>query len=373
MSRLEYLLAGALLRLFGRLFSLLPIAADRVVLASPRSDRLEGNLRYIHEAIRARYPERRQVVLLEPYGYSLAAKAAYLARVVRGMYHLCTAGLFIIDNAYLPVHVRPHRRGTTVVQVWHAVSAVKRFGLDSATPPPGPEGTFLHRYYDSVVASAEAVRSPYAAALRTPRDRVLALGTPRTDLFFDPAAMEAARRRVLAAYPALAGRRVVVYAPTFRGRGRTRRLAAGLDARRLRAALPPQYALVLKQHPTVDGRGIATDGYDAVVDPRAELNELLCLTDVLVTDYSAAVFEYALLRRPLVLLVPDLADYERDPGMYVDYGAEMIGTQVVDTDGVAAAILSGGFDPSGYDAFIERHAGACDGGATERFVRTFLG
>jgi CDP-ribitol ribitolphosphotransferase len=373
MSSLEYLLAAGLLRLVGLVCSLLPIDPERVVLASPRSPRLEGNLRHLHEAIRARHPDLRQVVLVEPYGYSLRSKLAYLLRVVRGMVQLCRARLFIVDNAYLPVHVRPHRKGTTVVQVWHAVSAVKRFGLDTTTPLREPERTFLHRYYDYVVVSSEGVRAAYANALRTPRERVLALGTPRTDLFFDPAAMEAARQRVLREQPALQGRRVVVYAPTFRGRGRTKRPAPGLDAVRLRAALPPEYALVLKMHPNVESEGLSTAGYDVVIDRAAELNELLCLTDVLVTDYSAAIFEYALLRRPLVLLLPDLGDYERDPGMLVDYRDEMIGTQVRDTDGVAAAILTGGFDLSGYDAFIERHAGACDGAASERFVQTFIG
>jgi CDP-ribitol ribitolphosphotransferase len=373
MSRFEYLLVAALLRLVGALASLLPIAQDRVVLASPRSDHLEGNLRYVHDAIRARHPEQRIVVLLEPYGYGLPAKLGYLLRVLRGMVYLRTSRLFVVDNAYLPVHVAPHRSDTTVVQVWHAVSAVKRFGAHTASPPAEPERTFLHRYYDAVVVSSEDVRTPYAAALRTERHRVLALGTPRTDLFFDPPAMDAARDRVLDAYPVLAGRRVVVYAPTFRGRGRGRRPGPPLDAPRLRAALPPEYAIVLKMHPHVDSSGVATHGYDVVVDPRAELNDLLCLTDVLVTDYSAAVFEYALLQRPLVLLVPDLADYQQDPGMYVDYETEMVGTRVTDTDGVAAAILGGRFDLSGYDAFIERHAGACDGRASERFVKTFLG
>jgi hypothetical protein len=49
----------------------------------------------------------------------------------------------------------------------------------------------------------------------------------------------------------------------------------------------------------------------------------------------------------------------------------MIGTQVVDTDAAAAAILEGRFDLSGYDTFIERHLGACDGHASKRFVDWF--
>ena len=58
------------------------------------------------------------------------------------------------------------------------------------------------------------------------------------------------------------------------------------------------------------------------------MNDWLALADVLVTDYSSSIFEWALLRRPLVLLVDDLEAYERDPGLYLDYRTDMIGTQV---------------------------------------------
>lgn len=373
MSQLEYLLASAFLRLFGLLFSVFPIATDRIVLATARTSRLEGNLAYLYRILRARYPTLDYVLLLEPYSYGLAGKIGYFLRVARAVYYLRTARLFIVDNAYLPVHVTPHRPDTTVVQVWHAVGALKRFGIDTAVQPAEPERTFLHRYYDHVVVSSEAVRGPCSRALRTPVERVLALGTPRTDFFFDEATMTVARERTLRAYPALAGRRVVLYAPTFRGRGRAKRGAGSLDATRLRAALPSEYVLVLKTHPNLDPAATVTAGFDVVVDPASEVNDLFVLTDVLVTDYSSSIFEYALLRRPLVLLVGDLAEYERDPGLYLDYRAEMIGTQVADTDGVAEAILGGRFDLSGYDAFIARYLGACDGHASERFVEWFLG
>jgi CDP-glycerol glycerophosphotransferase (TagB/SpsB family) len=190
---------------------------------------------------------------------------------------------------------------------------------------------------------------------------------------FDEGALADARDRVLAAYPPLVGRRVVLYAPTFRGRGPDKRPAEGLDPGLLRRLLPAHYALVLKSHPNLDPALVATSAYDAVIDPAAEIDEVFAATDVFVTDYSSSVFEWAVLRRPLVLLVPDLAEYERDPGLYLDYRTEMIGTQVVDTNGVAAAILADDFDLSGYEAFIERHLGPAHGRASERFVERFLG
>ncbi len=373
MGRLEYLLSSAVLRVVGAAFGLLPLRRDRIVLATARVPILEGNLAHIYAAIRARYPDRRVVLLLEPYSYGFAGKVRYLVRLIRGMYHLRTAGLFVVDNAYLPVHVAPHRPGTTVVQVWHAVAALKRFGLDATTPPGDPERRFLHRHYDYVVCTAERSRQPWAAAFGTPIARVLPLGTPRTDFFADAAAIATARNHVLARHPEFRDRRVVLYAPTFRGRGADKTAAAGLDGRTLRAALPADHLLVLKTHPNLDPSATDTAGFDVVIDPTTEINDLLTATDVLVTDYSSSIFEWAILRRPLVLLVPDLEAYEADPGLYVDYRAEMIGTQVADTAGVAEAVRTATVDDAAWDAFIERHLGGDVGHASERFVERFLG
>ena len=277
------------------------------------------------------------------------------------MYLLQTSRLVVVDNAYLPVHVAPHRPATQVVQVWHAEGALKRFGMDAAHPPAEPERTFLHRRYDWVVTSGDASREAWSRAFRTPLERVVALGSPRTDLFFDAGAMAAARDRIVAEYPALHGRRVILFAPTFRGRGRAKRPGTAVDVRRLRSALP------------ADGRPRSEDasepgqeprryrGFDVVIDHRVDLNELLTATDVLITDYSSSIFDVALLRRRLILLVADLAEYERDPGLYLDYRTEMIGTQVVDTDGIIETILGDRFDLAPYEAFVQRHLGASDG------------
>ena len=157
--------------------------------------------------------------------------------------------------------------------------------------------------------------------------------------------MAAARARVLAAHPALAGRRVVLYAPTFRGRGRDRTGALGLDGERLRALLPADATSSCSRRTRTSTRPSSRPpGSTSSARPDEDLNDWLAAADVLVTDYSSSIFEWALLRRPLVLLVDDLEAYERDPGLYLDYRTEMIGTQVRDTDGAAAAILGGSVD-----------------------------
>lgn len=368
----EYRLASALLRLLCVAFDLLPIRRSRIVLATARVAHLEGNLAAIHAEITTRFPGRDVALILEPYSYGLIGKLRYLVRLVRGTYLVRTSGLVVLDNAYLPVHVAPHRAGTTVVQVWHAVAALKRFGLDSLTPLADPERRFLHRYYDYVVCTAERSRLPWSAALGVAPERVLPLGTPRTDALADVAGLARTRAEVLGRHQELRGRRVVLYAPTFRGRGAAKFAAGDLDGEGLRAALPDDHILVLKTHPNLDPAATATAGFDLVIDPATELNDLLTATDVLVTDYSSSIFEWATLRRPLVLLVPDLATYEADPGLYLDYRTEMIGEQVTDTVGVARAVRSATVDDAAWDAFIERHLGQDVGGASRRFVDRFV-
>ena len=344
-----------------------------MVLATARTPVLEGNLLHLDEAIRRLRPDLRVTLLLEPYSYGLLGKLAYLGRLVRGMVLLQTSRWFIVDNAYLPIHVLAHRPGTTVIQVWHAVGALKRFGWDARRPLAEPERRFLHRHYDWVVCSAEASREPYAAAFRIPADRVLPLGAPRIDGLVDRVRLAAVRDHMLAAFPVMRDRRVVVYAPTFRGRGVGKQAAPGLDAPALRAALPPDHLLVLKTHPNLDTAATPTAGYDLVMDRRTDLNDLLAVADVLVTDYSSSIFEWVLLRRPLVLLVPDLEAYEVDPGLYLDYRSAMVGAQAADTAGVAGAVMTAVPDDEAYDAFIATHLGVVDDRASERFVARFMG
>ena len=244
--------------------------------------------------------------------------------------------------------------------MWHAPGALKRFGMDTLEPPAEPERTFLHRYYDWVVTSGEESRVPWSRALRTPLDHVVALGTPRTDAFFD-AGLDRGRpgagpRRAPGGRRA-ANRAVRADVPGPRGaEGRRHRAGRGGPS----GGAGPSWILVLKGHPNLDPATQPTAGFDVVAAPSEDLNDWLAAADVLVTDYSSSIFEWALLRRPLVLLVDDLEAYERDPGLYLDYRTEMIGAIVRDTDGVARAVREAAVDDAAWDAFIARHMGACE-------------
>ena len=89
----------------------------------------------------------------------------------------------------------------------------------------------------------------------------------------------------------------------------------GLDGERAaRPAAADEFVLAIKTHPNVDPAVQPTAGFDVVGRPDENLNDWLAAADVLLTDYSSSIFEWALLRRPLVLLVDDLEAYVAGPG-----------------------------------------------------------
>lgn len=377
MSRL--VLAGriALVRagfLVGRLLPLRP----RVVLATAHAAQAEGNLRYLRDELARRQPPIPVVVVAHRAAPGWRARLGATLHAVRAGYHLARERVTIVDDYFFPMYVVRPRPGTTYVQAWHACGAFKKFGYSVLDRSFGADEervrrVSIHANYSVCLVSSMAVAPHYAEAFGQPLERFAAhLGIPRTDLFFDEARVartaEALRRR----YRLPAGRRVVLYAPTFRGASVTAARDAGhLDLELLHAALGRDHVLLLRLHPFVrdrlavprDLRGFAID-----VSGHPDINELMLVSDVLVTDYSSAMYEFALLGRPILFLAPDVADYEGERGFYFDFRAEAPGPIVSTTAELAALLRAGVFDLERVEAFRRASFDAPGGGASARVV-----
>ncbi len=177
----------------------------------------------------------------------------------------------------------------------------------------------------------------------TPVERVLAIGTPRTDPAPRRGRDGRARARIVAAHPELAGRRVVLWAPTFRGRGRARTGAMGLDGRRLRALLPVEGLGARDEDPSQrrprpSSRPRASTWW--AVRPRTSTTgwprPTCCSPTTARRSSSGRCFAGR-----WSCWSSDLEAYEQDPGLYLDYRTDLVGTQVRDTDAAASAILEG--------------------------------
>ena len=350
----------------------------RVVLATSHQATLSGNLAYLAEELAKRRPEIPVTVLAFRHGSGVTGRLRALAFAARAGYHLAAARAFVVDDYFFPIYVVRPRPATIRLQVWHAAGAFKKFGHSVLDRSFGADEAFvrrvtIHTNYSVALVSSMSVAPHYAEAFGQPVDLFTSrFGLPRADLFADEARRERALARVRATYGLPDGRRIVLYAPTFRGDSVGKaRYDDLLDLRVLHEALGDGHAVLFKLHPFVRAAlvippDLASFAIDASADP--DLNELMLVSDVLITDYSSAIYEFALLGRPIAFLAPDEDAYERERGFYLDFPGDLPGPVFTTTAELAAAVKADAFDLERVRAFAAASFDVNDGHATARIV-----
>ena len=236
-----------------------------------------------------------------------------------------SAKVIFLDDYYNQLYGLNLHRDTEVVQLWHAAGAFKKFsfsafgGLDANTVE---FETRAHRSYTKVVCSSEEIRPFYAEAFNISEEKVLPLGLARTDKLFKDDYQKMIQEEFIEEHPEIRGRKVVTYAPTFRGGARERQTFKNhLDIKAFSEKFSDEYALILKMHPSVrNGISIPEELAEDVFDLSSmDMNDLLLSTDILITDYSSVIFDYSILKKPILFFAYDLEDYMAERSFYYDY------------------------------------------------------
>lgn len=309
----------------------------------------------------------------------------YVENCVRYVESAATAQLIFLDDASDVTSCLPLRPETRAIQLWHACGAFKKWGMATVGLEHGEDAGEIRRHPGYENLSLVSVSSPevvwaYAEAmdLKGREDIIKPLGVSRTDVFFDESYRANARRKLTEHFPAADGKRVVLYAPTFRGTALGAKAPDELDIALLNEALGDGCTLAIRHHPFVKERPAIPQGcrrfaFDAG-DAGMGINELMCAADMLVTDYSSVVFEYSLLGRPMAFFAPDIDDYGDWRGFFYPYEEMTPGPVVKTTADLSLTIARflADFNPSEVDAFRARFMGACDGHSTDRILSAAL-
>lgn len=263
-----------------------------------------------------------------------------------GYYRAMARARWAISNANFEGEI-VKRTGSIHVQTHHG-TPLKLMGVDE---PRFSEtfGKLLKRCdrWDFSLSSNRYSTETWARAY--PCDfETLEFGYPRNDVLVNatPAEVEALR----SSYP---DGLLVLYAPTFR--------ESGGPPEPLRI---PGATVLAKQH------------YFEGADEMPSIEELMLVSDVLVTDYSSVMFDYALLDRPIVIYAPDWAEYRVSRGVYFDLFRHPPGVAVQTMGELLAAFECGAvFETAAQRAAFRNRIGEFDDGrAAERVVRrVFLG
>lgn len=353
--------------------------SKKVLFTSDSRSDLSGNMEPLVKRIRERGLTDRYKVVFSFKPLKCVGKSRSIGSYIRLSYHLATSGTVFCDDfqAYL-YHVRYDKR-TRLVQLWHACGHFKtvgfgRIGTADAVAPYSND----HKSYTDVIVASDSDVPVYAEAFGIPNKRVKALGIPRHDWLLD-AEWQAGKKQVFdQTFPQASGKRVIVFAPTFRGAGKTTAHYdySKFDFERLAEFCREQdFFFIFKMHPFITALPkLPAGSEDVFADGSAirEINDILPSTDVLITDYSSVVYEAALLNIPTLYFAYDLEGYVSSRSFYEPYEEFVSGRIVRTFDDLLDALRTGDCDAGKLEEFRKKNFNYLDGGACDRIIDSVL-
>lgn len=354
------------------------IKPDTVLFLSERKVEKGGNLSLVFEALK----KKNKLTIKSFFVTKTVDKLSFKElRELSGL--IAEAKLIILEDFYPQLHALELNEKTKVIQLWHACGAFKTFGFSRLHKPGGPEEESRnHRNYDRVFVSGEKMIPYYSEAFAIPEKKVLPLGIPRTDIFFDEEYKKKVQMEFFQKFPLLQNKKIILFAPTFRGLGNKDAFypSEAFSVEEFMKEMEEDVILIIKQHPFVKNSILISSDYkDRVFDFSAlpiTINDLFFITNLLVTDYSSSIFEAALLDLPMLFYVFDEEAYKKERDFYGDFDSFIPGNKAKTMKELIALVKNvlEGQGESYYDltSFKETYLSALDGSSTERIVDYIL-
>lgn len=270
--------------------------------------------------------------------------------------------VFICDN-FLPVSSCQKRSETTVVQLWHSGGLLKKSGYDQPYSVPEYYKGNVFANYDLLTVSAPCCVPVFTRMMRQPEGVVQATGISRSDMYYNKSFLKNCEREFYEEYPEALGKKIVLYAPTFRGSAAEPEMI-GEDAVDAAFEGQDEFFLVKKLHPHYE-RFCGSKSCDIPTE------RLLPVADLMITDFSSVLFDYSIFEKPFVIFAPDYEEYVSKVGFYADVN-KFPTTVVKDGGGLIAAVRHELFERQRQELseFKKFHMGCCDGRATKRIMKT---
>lgn len=246
---------------------------------------------------------------------------------------------YFVTNAWVSGELvkRPHQQ---VVQTWHG-TPLKLMGIDR--PANKAKAGYADRtaretaVWDYLLSanphSTEVFRRAYMYD-----GNLLELGYPRNDAL-PPGRSDRGPsvRRLLGIGD---GQKVVLFMPTWREN--QKKMVRHLDLDELATSLGDGYTFLVRGHANTLRHDRAVSGRQIIdVTTYPEISDLYLASDIAITDYSSAMFDFTVTGKPILFFVPDMDDYrDRLRGVYFDLAEVAPGPLLARTGEVAPVIAN---------------------------------
>ncbi len=239
---------------------------------------------------------------------------SYYKSLYSQMILISKSKVVIVDGYNIPVSLLKHKKDTCVIQIWHALGAIKKFGYQVIGNKDGVSSKVakilkMHNNYDYVLSSVESMNPYFSEAFNVSKDKILTIGTPMVDYMIK--GDYKATKEIYKKYPVLKEKENVLYSPTFRNDKRSglKELIKNFDF--------SKYNLIITFHPKVYEE--IDDKRIIKISPREFLTyDVLKVADYVITDYSALIIDALLAKKKILLYVYDYYKYKEDNGLNIN-------------------------------------------------------
>lgn len=271
-----------------------------------------------------------------------------IAHEMKAAYHLMTAKTIIVDNYFGLLAAAKFRDEVECIQIWHAVGAVKSFGfLDpfvrNRSNREKKRILCVYKNFHKVVVGSKTFEHIFEQAMFIKEHQFLRIGYPRTDFFYNKNLHSQLKQKFFEQYPMLKNKKIILYAPTYRPNIEQNDLVLNIGS--LYEQFGKDFVLLVRMHPSVT-LSIENENYkDFLYDfsKNISINELLVVTDYLITDYSSIPFEFSFFNKPMIFYPYDLKQYEKNPGLWASYEEIVPGPIAKSTEEIINIIKQGDF------------------------------
>lgn len=211
---------------------------------------------------------------------------------------------------------------TKLIQTWHAGVGFKSVGYSrfGKAGSPLPKDS-CHRKYDYALVGSQGLIPVYEEVFGIDKENILATGLPRLDNYLDDERRETYRNSFFQDFPELKGRKIIMFAPTYRGNTQSDAYYPfdKIDVQAVCDLCETEYAFIFKMHPFIQEKvNIPKECSKYVKDLSAygDINDMFYVTDVLITDFSSNIYEFALQQKPILFYAFDKDYYQLRRGVH---------------------------------------------------------
>ena len=358
MSYLKHKVYGVLFKLFKQA----KVNGNRISFIIDSRESFKGNLDYIKKEFEKRGDYEFHFFYKDKLSFASFKKLASSKYV------------FLNDN-FFPLAFMSFKPETMVVQLWHAPGASKKFG-GSVDFESREILAKISENTDFLIVTSDKIKDYYSEAFQMPLSKIRALGLPRMDYYFENHDIDRLKQDFCSRYGVSSDKKIILYAPTFRDEEKYNNVFDYLDLEEFNRILGDEYVLALRLHPKIRNfhkDDISSQGKYIDVSGFESEQELMLISDMMITDYSSIMIEYAILNRPILFFTYDLEDYlANERGFYYDFKTTVPGPIAYSSDELIGIIHDDDFDKSKISDFVKTQLDVIDGKSSKRIVDFLL-